>query len=558
MKRKWLTFSCCLLTAGFAVISACEPALHLKLPGSASWMSVKGSDGQDSPEEIKLEPYAQKVAGVLSAPRLSKIDVNGTVLVAGKVAKYRRLSSSFAWIQVDFLGKSQTGLPTSFHYYAPIREGHFKETVRLFSGKGAYKVIIRLPGMSTDEYFYPFAAFEVMNGSGAVQRDIAYSVTAKKAGLSISSPLTGYTVNRESIRLAGELRKSGPQKLLIQERRGEKIWKRVIPVKNHRFEESLPLLFGKGIHEFQVMVPDEKREGYYVEGATFYVNNASEKERTPIQYTELYQKRGIRLTSPLAGGHEVGMSLKVSGSVDPNGEYARQTDHLIVQTTKGKEEATYFIPVKGYRFDSRIWMRFGPGTYRVTVFVPEVTKERRDFFRFYTVASFQVASRAGADLRDLLPSRGVESDHPAIRELARKITAGKTTDREKAKAIYRYVAQNMKYDIGKFRKNTFSWDDSALKAVRTQTGVCQDFVFLSIALLRSLDIPARFVEGEAGGQRHAWVEAWIGGGWLTMDPTWGSGYITPDGRFVKKYDPSYFNPPAKKFSETHKRKGVVY
>ena len=41
---------------------------------------------------------------------------------------------------------------------------------------------------------------------------------------------------------------------------------------------------------------------------------------------------------------------------------------------------------------------------------------------------------------------------------------------------------------------------------------------------------ARFVEGRAGGGvfpgRHAWVEAKIDGSWLTMDPTWASGYLT--------------------------------
>ncbi|SEM91036.1 transglutaminase domain-containing protein [Lihuaxuella thermophila] len=547
------------------VLYSCDEALKpgtvaVQSPEGTSWgQKLNGNVGRFFSEQIQLEPYAQKVGGSLTTPRFTELAVKGTVQVSGTVREYRQLSSPFVWIQVDFLGKGEPALPASFHYYVPLRQGRFSEQIRLFSGQGAYKVMIRLPGKSKDKYYYPFAAFKVFNQSGSVVRDIAYSVAAMRAGLSVSSPLTGYTVNRESIRLAGRWnQKSGPQKLLIQERKGEKVWKRVIPVKNLRFEESLPLLFGKGIHEFQVMVPDEQREGYYIDGATFYVNNTSEQERMPVQYTDLYQKRGIRLTSPLAGGHEVGTSIRVSGRIDPDGEYARQTDHLIVQTTKGKVKATYFIPVKGYRFDSRIWMRFGPGKYWVTVYVPEVTKEKRDFFRFYTVANLQVESRSRADLRDLLPSRGVESNHPAIRELARKITAGKTTDKEKAKAVYRYVAQNMEYDMEKFRRNTFAWDDSALKAMRTKKGVCQDFAFLSIALLRSMEIPARFVEGEAGGQRHAWVEARIGGDWLIMDPTWGSGYITTEGRFVKKYDPSYFNPSPQTFARTHKRNGVLY
>ncbi|MRG28322.1 transglutaminase domain-containing protein, partial [Laceyella tengchongensis] len=136
--------------------------------------------------------------------------------------------------------------------------------------------------------------------------------------------------------------------------------------------------------------------------------------------------------------------------------------------------------------------------------------------------------------------------------------AGKLTDRAKARAIYTYVAKNMTYDMDKFRNNRFSWNDSAIKSLSTRKGVCQDYVFLTLALLRSLDIPSRFVEGEAGGQRHAWVEAKLNGRWVTMDPTWGSGHITPDGRFVKRLDMQYFDPLPDEFKRTHKRTGVSY
>jgi transglutaminase/protease-like cytokinesis protein 3 len=83
-------------------------------------------------------------------------------------------------------------------------------------------------------------------------------------------------------------------------------------------------------------------------------------------------------------------------------------------------------------------------------------------------------------------------------------------------------------------------------------------VFLTLSLLRSLDIPSRFVEGVANGQNHAWVEAKINGDWLIMDPTWGSGYIDPNNRFIKHYDKSFFDISKKKLAKTHKRKGVVY
>ncbi len=61
-------------------------------------------------------------------------------------------------------------------------------------------------------------------------------------------------------------------------------------------------------------------------------------------------------------------------------------------------------------------------------------------------------------------------------------------------------------------------------------GVCQDYAHLTLALLRSMGLPARYVSGylcpdadaEVGvttrGESHAWVEFWAGE-WSPLDPT---------------------------------------
>lgn len=71
---------------------------------------------------------------------------------------------------------------------------------------------------------------------------------------------------------------------------------------------------------------------------------------------------------------------------------------------------------------------------------------------------------------------------------------------------------------------------SGLDALREGKGVCQDYVHLSLILLRSMGIPARYVSGylhpkrkaligeAVDGQSHAWLQAWIGG-WWDYDPT---------------------------------------
>jgi transglutaminase-like putative cysteine protease len=71
---------------------------------------------------------------------------------------------------------------------------------------------------------------------------------------------------------------------------------------------------------------------------------------------------------------------------------------------------------------------------------------------------------------------------------------------------------------------------SGLDALREGKGVCQDFAHLTLILLRSMGIPARYVSGylhpnkkaaigdTIDGQSHAWIQAWTGG-WWHYDPT---------------------------------------
>ena len=71
---------------------------------------------------------------------------------------------------------------------------------------------------------------------------------------------------------------------------------------------------------------------------------------------------------------------------------------------------------------------------------------------------------------------------------------------------------------------------SGLDALRKGKGVCQDFAHLSLILLRSMGIPARYVSGylhpqedavigeAVEGESHAWIQAWTGG-WWNYDPT---------------------------------------
>jgi transglutaminase-like putative cysteine protease len=102
------------------------------------------------------------------------------------------------------------------------------------------------------------------------------------------------------------------------------------------------------------------------------------------------------------------------------------------------------------------------------------------------------------------------------------------TPREAADAAVQWVRTQLDYRPGVTQVST-----TATEALGAGVGVCQDFVHLTLSVLRAMGIPARYVSGYlhpdataptgsvASGQSHAWVEAWTGD-WLAHDPTNGS------------------------------------
>lgn len=81
-----------------------------------------------------------------------------------------------------------------------------------------------------------------------------------------------------------------------------------------------------------------------------------------------------------------------------------------------------------------------------------------------------------------------------------------------------------------YQRGTTGVHSSAVDAWRAREGVCQDYAHLTLALLRSIGIPGRYVSGylhtkpdaaigeTVNGESHAWIQAWTGD-WWGFDPT---------------------------------------
>jgi len=105
---------------------------------------------------------------------------------------------------------------------------------------------------------------------------------------------------------------------------------------------------------------------------------------------------------------------------------------------------------------------------------------------------------------------------------------GSLAPHEAATAIADWVRAQVEYVPGSTGVRT-----SAQEAWSLRKGVCQDIAHLTLGMLRSVGIPARYVSGylypksdgavgdTVAGQSHAWVEWWCGD-WNGFDPTNGA------------------------------------
>lgn len=110
-------------------------------------------------------------------------------------------------------------------------------------------------------------------------------------------------------------------------------------------------------------------------------------------------------------------------------------------------------------------------------------------------------------------------------EVAADLRAAAPTPAQAASAAAAWTHGQLTYEPGATHVAT-----SAAEVWSHRRGVCQDFAHVSLAVLRAMRIPARYVSGylhpdgegplgtTAVGESHAWVEAWTGE-WSPVDPT---------------------------------------
>ncbi len=123
--------------------------------------------------------------------------------------------------------------------------------------------------------------------------------------------------------------------------------------------------------------------------------------------------------------------------------------------------------------------------------------------------------------------------HPEVRNLARRIVAGRRGTAERAAAVESFLRAHYRYTLEGMHR--IGPDPIKWFLLEGRRGHCEYFAGGMVVLLESLGLPARMAAGYSGGEvnpagdelvvrqanAHTWVEAWLGpvAGWRAFDPT---------------------------------------
>jgi len=162
-----------------------------------------------------------------------------------------------------------------------------------------------------------------------------------------------------------------------------------------------------------------------------------------------------------------------------------------------------------------------------------------------------------------------ETTTPAT--LGRYLVQGLRSDVDKARALFRWVAENIAYDTERSEQKepTVSiapdglvqplGDQMPQVVLQRRKAVCAGYAALIKAMADCARIPCKLVGGYSKDKipavaelkpEHAWNMLLVDGTWVPIDVTWAAGGETKEG-WVKNFDPFWWLCPPERFIRTH-------
>lgn len=147
-------------------------------------------------------------------------------------------------------------------------------------------------------------------------------------------------------------------------------------------------------------------------------------------------------------------------------------------------------------------------------------------------------------------------------ELVRYLCPANYSDEEKARSIFRWIADRIVYDVEGLRQDKLP-SQKPEDVLRTRKAVCEGYARLFQALAEKADLQATFISGRSSFNDslpfklpdnvagHGWNAVLLKGRWRLLDVTWAAGSVDGSARFQKSYDDFWYLTSPEKFVFTH-------
>ena len=143
-------------------------------------------------------------------------------------------------------------------------------------------------------------------------------------------------------------------------------------------------------------------------------------------------------------------------------------------------------------------------------------------------------------------------------QIAAYLTRNLSLPTEKVRAIYSWIAHNIRYDVAKMKltESYVNPQELADYALSKREGVCANYTALFNACCLSVGIQCYVIEGyvRQNGKLmlngHSWNAVRMDNRFYEVDVTWAAGYVDND-KFIPKYKDEFFMVSPSVFIKTH-------
>lgn len=174
-------------------------------------------------------------------------------------------------------------------------------------------------------------------------------------------------------------------------------------------------------------------------------------------------------------------------------------------------------------------------------------------FLFFVVSGFS-SDYTKIDQQTRLLSANLRT----VEEITDAVTKNLTTPAEKARALYIWISQHIRYDVEQMNSNGVYFDSREIidEVLKTRKGICQHYAELFHACCKFAGVESYVITGytklnnEISPLGHAWNAIVVESKFYNIDVTWAAGYLQ-NGKYIHKFRDDFFMISPAEFIKSH-------